>query len=682
MPAKRPTRTSRPDRSDRRSGSFQRDNDKPSQGKPRENRYKSKPSKPYQDSPRSKSSFDYPKGGTASPRDDGRTGDRPNRGTGSDYSSGAPRSNRFRDNTDKPYRERPDSRSERPYRERTDSRSERPYRERPDSRGERPFRGQSDSRPEKWSDRRSEKPYRDREDRPNSRSDKPFRERNGSRTDKPYRERSSYRGSAEQSDFRSDSHFRDGSRKDYQNSSKPTRGKGKPVPPVPSVKRIKSAPEEIFAFEEFESPEFELQEFESPAALPNEVEVAPIRRRSSYQESPLTEGLEGLLEQSSNEDELIAPEPIAPESIESVEVAADEIEVDADNDDLSQDHLHEDDLSQDQPDEDEINEDNPTEIVAIEAAPIASQFSEGSVERSSKPPLRIKSVVPDRRRIASVASQFLKGGIAAKPVAGDTEINPDLIYGRHSVLAALENQRPLNRIWTTDRLRYDPRFHSLILEAKANGTVIDEVEFRRLDQITGGATHQGIVAQVAPYDYLDLQDLIDRAKAASEQPVLLAADGITDPHNLGAIIRTAEALGAHGLLIPQRRAVGVTSTVAKVAAGALESLPVARVTNLSRALEQLKESGFWIYGTAANAAQPVDTVKFTGAIVLVIGSEGDGLSLLTQRCCDELVSIPLQGVTPSLNASVAAGMVMYELFRQRRSQTLHLEGLSKGTLQR
>lgn len=272
---------------------------------------------------------------------------------------------------------------------------------------------------------------------------------------------------------------------------------------------------------------------------------------------------------------------------------------------------------------------------------------------------------------------------AQLPVTSDTELEPDLIYGRHSVLAALEGQRYLNRIWITPRLRYDARFHSLLSAAKANGTVVDEADHRRLDQVTHGANHQGIAAQVAPYEYVELGDLIQRAKATTEHPVLVAADSITDPHNLGAIIRTAEALGAQGLLIPQRRAVGITSTVAKVAAGALETFPVSRVVNLTRALEELKEAGFWIYGTAASASQPVDTVRFDGPVVLVIGAEGEGLSLLTQRCCDALVSIPLQGNTPSLNASVAAGMVLYEIYRQRRSHTLRLGGmnLSKETFQ-
>ncbi|MBE9208935.1 23S rRNA (guanosine(2251)-2'-O)-methyltransferase RlmB [Nostoc sp. LEGE 06077] len=270
------------------------------------------------------------------------------------------------------------------------------------------------------------------------------------------------------------------------------------------------------------------------------------------------------------------------------------------------------------------------------------------------------------------------GGDLPSPVLKNTEDkDSDLIYGRHPVLSALENQRELNRIWVTTRLRYDPRFHNLLLQAKDNGSVIDEVEPKRLDQITEGANHQGIAAQIAPYSYLELPDLIAKAKSVANDPVIVVAEGITDPHNLGAIIRTAEAIGAQGLVIPQRRAVGITSTVVKVAAGALENFAVARVVNLGRALEELKEAGFWIYGTAATGSEPLHTVRFTGPVVLVIGSEGEGLNMLTQRACDVLVSIPLQGKTPSLNASVAAGMALYEVYRQRSLNTLYLNKLQK-----
>ncbi|NER39013.1 MAG: 23S rRNA (guanosine(2251)-2'-O)-methyltransferase RlmB [Oscillatoria sp. SIO1A7] len=258
----------------------------------------------------------------------------------------------------------------------------------------------------------------------------------------------------------------------------------------------------------------------------------------------------------------------------------------------------------------------------------------------------------------------------------------DLIYGRHSVLAALENQHTLHKIWITPQLRYDPRFHTKLEEAKSMGAAIDEVDYHRLDRITNRGNHQGVVAQVSPYTYWDLDELVNMALSASDQPVLLAADSITDPHNLGAIVRTAEALGAQGLVIPQRRAVGITSTVLKVAAGSLESFPVARVVNLNQCLEQLKDAGFLVYGAAAEASEPLHAVEFSGPIVLVVGSEGKGLSLLTQRRCDRLVSIPLSGRTPSLNVSVATGMVLYEIYRQRWERTRHIEILKEKDVEK
>ena len=244
------------------------------------------------------------------------------------------------------------------------------------------------------------------------------------------------------------------------------------------------------------------------------------------------------------------------------------------------------------------------------------------------------------------------------------DIKPDLIYGRHPVEAAITAGRSLNRIWVIAKVHYDSQFRPLLQEAKANGAVIDEVDNLRLNQMTQGANHQGIVAQVSAHEYVELEDMIAQAKAAARRPVIVAADGITDPHNLGAIIRSAEAIGAQGIVIPQRRAVGGTSTVAKVAAGALENLPITRVVNLGRALEYMKNQGFWVYGLAAEASQPMHTTDFSEPVVLVVGSEGSGLSLSVQTLCDVLVSIELGGKTPSLNASVATGMALYEIYRQ------------------
>ncbi|TBR61703.1 23S rRNA (guanosine(2251)-2'-O)-methyltransferase RlmB [Westiellopsis prolifica IICB1] len=306
-------------------------------------------------------------------------------------------------------------------------------------------------------------------------------------------------------------------------------------------------------------------------------------------------------------------------------------------------------------------------------------ITSGERNRGQTLKLKGKRVIPNIVRTSTKKVETPNTKQQPQDKAPDDAQDSDLIYGRYPVLSALESQRLLNRIWITSRLRYDHRFHSLILQAKDNGTIIDEVEPKRLDQITEGRNHQGIAAQIAPYTYIEFHELIESAKSVTN-PVIVAADGITDPHNLGAIIRTAEAIGAQGLIIPQRRASGITSTVMKVAAGALEHFPVARVVNLHRALEEMKTAGFWIYGTACEGSEPIQTVDFNGAIVLVVGSEGEGLSLLTQRCCDVLVSIPLQGKTPSLNASVAAGMALYEIYRQRwEKNTLHFDKLQKTT---
>ncbi|WP_198011386.1 23S rRNA (guanosine(2251)-2'-O)-methyltransferase RlmB [Synechococcus sp. PCC 7335] len=266
----------------------------------------------------------------------------------------------------------------------------------------------------------------------------------------------------------------------------------------------------------------------------------------------------------------------------------------------------------------------------------------------------------------------------------DEDTSPDLIYGRHAVEAAIEAGRSLNRLWVNAKLHYDSHFRPLIATAKANGSVVDEVENVRLSQMTQGASHQGIVAQVSAYEYVDLEVLVQQAKNKARRPVIVAADGITDPHNLGAIIRSAEAIGAQGIVIPQRRAVGVTSTVAKVSAGALENIPIARVINLGRALEYLKSNSFWIYGLTAEAAQSIHTTDFSAPVVLVVGAEGSGLSLSVQNLCDQLVSIELSGKTPSLNASVATGMALYEIYRQTwidKLPVLTRKKLQKGSVE-
>jgi 23S rRNA (guanosine2251-2'-O)-methyltransferase len=240
----------------------------------------------------------------------------------------------------------------------------------------------------------------------------------------------------------------------------------------------------------------------------------------------------------------------------------------------------------------------------------------------------------------------------------------DLIWGRHSTQATLESGRPIHRVWCTPEMRFSPRFLQLLREAKASGVLVEEVTWARLGQLTGGAVHQGIVLQPAAAETLDLSSLIDGCRTIGEAPLLIAVDGLTDPQNLGAIVRSAEALGAHGMVLPQRRNAGLTGSVAKVAAGALEHLPVARVVNLNRALEALKQEGYRVVGLAEEGTVSLEEVDLEGPLVVVTGSEGDGLSLLTRRTCDQLVRIPLRGATPSLNASVATALLLYEVARR------------------
>nr|APP88020.1 tRNA/rRNA methyltransferase (SpoU):RNA methyltransferase TrmH [Paulinella micropora] len=246
----------------------------------------------------------------------------------------------------------------------------------------------------------------------------------------------------------------------------------------------------------------------------------------------------------------------------------------------------------------------------------------------------------------------------------------DLVWGRHSAQAILESGRPIHRIWCTSELKSSSKFLQLLKKTKKSNVLVEEVTWARLSQLTGGGVHQGIALQIAAVEALDLDKLIEACYQLEERPLLMAVEGLTDPHNLGAIIRSAEALGAHGLILPQRRNAGLTGSVAKVAAGALEHLPVARVINLNRSLGTLKEKGYRIIGLAEEGDINLMEADLTGPLVVVTGSEGSGLSLLTRRHCDQLVRIPLRGITPSLNAAVASALMLYEIARRSWMQGL------------
>ena len=237
----------------------------------------------------------------------------------------------------------------------------------------------------------------------------------------------------------------------------------------------------------------------------------------------------------------------------------------------------------------------------------------------------------------------------------------DWIWGKHSVFEALISERAINRIWCTSEIFSSEKFYILLKELKSKGVLIEEVSWKRISQLTFGATHQGVALQLASSKTISLEKLINFSKNNSANPIILALDGITDPHNVGAIIRSAEAFDCKGLIIPQRRSAGLTGTVAKVAAGALEHLPVSRVVNLNRALEELKKNGFLIIGLTGDTPLSILDFQDKTPLVVIVGAEDKGISLLTQKKCDFLLSIPLKGNTSSLNASVAAAISLFHL---------------------
>ncbi len=237
----------------------------------------------------------------------------------------------------------------------------------------------------------------------------------------------------------------------------------------------------------------------------------------------------------------------------------------------------------------------------------------------------------------------------------------DWIWGKHSVYEALSSDRAINRIWCTSEIFSSDKFYILLKDLKSKGVLIEEVSWNRLSQLTYGASHQGVALQLACSKTISLEQLIDFSKLNCSNPVLVALDGITDPHNVGAIIRSAEAFDCKGVIIPQRRSAGLTGTVAKVAAGALEHLHVTRVVNLNRALEELKKNGFLVVGLSGDGQISISNFQEKAPLVVVVGSEDKGISLLTQKKCDFILSISLKGKTSSLNASVAAAISLFQL---------------------
>ena len=241
--------------------------------------------------------------------------------------------------------------------------------------------------------------------------------------------------------------------------------------------------------------------------------------------------------------------------------------------------------------------------------------------------------------------------------------NTLIIEGRNAVLEAFRSGRPIDKVFILDGCQDGP-VRTIVREAKKHDTILNFVGKERLSQLSETGKHQGVIACAAAYEYADIEDMFKLAEKRGEDPFFILLDNIEDPHNLGAIIRTANLAGAHGVIIPKRRAVGLTAVVAKTSAGALNYTPVAKVTNLAKTMEELKERGMW-FVCADMGGESMYKLNLTGSIGLVIGSEGDGVGRLVKEKCDFIAAIPLKGEIDSLNASVAAGVLSYEIVRQR-----------------
>ena len=240
----------------------------------------------------------------------------------------------------------------------------------------------------------------------------------------------------------------------------------------------------------------------------------------------------------------------------------------------------------------------------------------------------------------------------------------DLIIGRNAVIEALKSDRTIECVYVS-KGDLEGSIKVALGLAKDRGVVIKEADRRKLDTMCDGLNHQGIVARVTPFKYCEVNDILEDAKRKEQQPFIVILDEIEDPHNLGSIIRTAELCGVHGIIIPKRRNVGVTSTVYKCSAGAIEHMKIAKVTNINATIDMLKEQGIWIYGADIDGKDYSYNTDFSGPCALIIGSEGKGISSLTLKKCDLLVKIPMIGKINSLNASVAGGIMMYEVLKGR-----------------
>lgn len=251
--------------------------------------------------------------------------------------------------------------------------------------------------------------------------------------------------------------------------------------------------------------------------------------------------------------------------------------------------------------------------------------------------------------------------------AEDSDRFEGLIEGRNPIIEAIRAKRPIDKVYIA-KGETDSALNRIAAMAKNAGAVVVETDRRRLDAMSQTGAHQGVVALASVKEYSTIDDIFAAAEEKGEAPFIIVCDEISDVHNLGAIIRTADASGAHGVIIPKRRSAGLTAVIGKTSAGAVEYVPVARVANITSALDELKKRGVWVYGTAADGDNDIWGTDFKGSVAIVIGSEGSGMTRLVRESCDFTVSIPMVGGVSSLNASASAAILMYEVMRQRKNR--------------
>ena len=270
------------------------------------------------------------------------------------------------------------------------------------------------------------------------------------------------------------------------------------------------------------------------------------------------------------------------------------------------------------------------------------------------------------RKFEKEASRRKRPQMEAEPKRREEprELPDDVLVGRNAVTEALKSGRGINKLWIASGDR-EGSVSEIAALAKERGIVVQYVERAKIEALAGGHRHQGVLAYVAPVPYAELDDILKAAEEKGEAPFLVLLDELEDPHNLGALLRTADATGVHGILIPKRRSVSLNATVAKTSAGAVEYVPVARIGNIAQTLKKLKEKGFWVAGADMDGEKAYYEADLTGPLVLVVGSEGKGMSRLTKEACDFIVRMPMVGRINSLNASVAGSILMYESMRQR-----------------